>query len=94
MYDCFLWNHKRLKGRKPGSVEKLKDAIQNQIQEIEEKNLKKVEANFWEGHQTFVDKNRHHWNNIIFGKWGIIVNIFMLMNIYFFLQKLNKAMSY
>lgn len=51
---------------KPCSLEKLKTEIRDQIEEIDEGTLERVEANYRELLQTCVGKNERHLNDKFF----------------------------
>lgn len=68
MCDFYLWGY--LKSRvyegKPRTLEELKTAIRDRIEEIDEETVGRVEANFREWLQTCVRVKGHHLNDIIF----------------------------
>lgn len=68
MCDFYLWGYlkSRLYEGKPSTLEELKTAIRDRIEEIDEETVGRVEANFRERLQTCVRVNGHHLNDIIF----------------------------
>ena len=68
MCDFYLWGFlkSRVYAAKPRTLEELKTAIRENIQEIGEETLVKVEANFRNRLQICACENGHHLSDIIF----------------------------
>ena len=68
MCDFYLWGFlkSRVYAAKPRTLEELKTAIRENIQEIGEETLVKVEANFRNRLQICARENGHHLSDIIF----------------------------
>ena len=68
MCDFYLWGFlkSRVYAAKPRTLEELKTAIHENIQEIGEEILVKMEANFRNRLQICARENGHHLSDIIF----------------------------
>ena len=68
MCDFYMWEFlkSRVYAGKPRTLGELKTAIRENIQEIGEETLVKVEANFRKRLQICARKNGHHLPDIIF----------------------------
>ena len=68
MCDFYLWGFlkSRVYAEKPCTLEELKTAIRENIQEIGKETLVKVEANFRKRLQICARENGHHLSDVIF----------------------------